>query len=335
MTHDVALRARAIAHQAMVYPYKIWGFGESIALEAIWHAASVLNETAYKTWVLEMLARWLQRRPVLQEADHSASGQMLVEAFMFTGDRRYLKLAEELAAYLSSLPRHPSGALFHRPQHPEYRSFLYVDCMEVDAPFLCSLAGVTGNSTYFDRAAEQLLAYSSLLQDPETGLFYHHYDGSAGTANGAFWGRGNGWAMLGLLKTLLRLPLDHPKRDGIYERFTRLAEALARYQLPEGGWATVITMADTYPEASLPAFFSYTFRTAVRGGLLGHRYSEVADKAGLALERRVSNDGLLLGVSVATPPGNAVHYNNIETGAGFPWGQGPALLAYLSRLDSH
>jgi unsaturated rhamnogalacturonyl hydrolase len=206
--------------------------------------------------------------------------------------------------------------------------------MEVDAPFLCSLADATSDSSYFDRATEQLLGYSSLLQDPETGLFYHQYDGSTNRVNGAFWGRGNGWAMLGMLKTLLQLPSNHPARGAIHERFKLLADALARHQLPTGGWATVIDRPDTYAEGSLPAFFSYAFWTAIQVGLLDTRYTEVAVKASSALEGQITHDGLLLGVSIATPPGNALHYNHVATSTGFPWGQGPALLAYLSQLEA-
>jgi hypothetical protein len=42
-------------------------------------------------------------------------------------------------------------------------------------------------------------------------------------------------------------------------------------------------------------------------------------------------DGLLEGVSIATPPGTAAHYNSIETGGGYPWGQGPSLLFALAH----
>jgi Na+(H+)/acetate symporter ActP len=56
--------------------------------------------------------------------------------------------------------------------------------------------------------------------------------------------------------------------------------------------------------------------------------------AGLSYAASTSSAWVLLGVSAATPPGNAKHYDKIATGAGYPWGQGPLLLACLSRMRS-
>ena len=43
MTGDLKTLARNVAQQAMTYPYKVWGFGEGIALRALWQAADVLD----------------------------------------------------------------------------------------------------------------------------------------------------------------------------------------------------------------------------------------------------------------------------------------------------
>lgn len=314
----------------MVYPFKVWGFGEGIALEALWQAADVLGEPAYRAYVLDLFERWLGREIV--EADHSAPGGLLVEAWQHTGDARYLDLAQRLAAHMHALPQDATGALFHRPTHPDYHDYLYVDCMEVDAPFLCTLAQATGDAAYDDRAVEQLLGYSSLLQDAGTGLFYHQYNGSTGQVNGSFWGRGNAWALLGYVKMLQLLPKTHEAYREAMVRFTALARALAQRQLEGGDWATVLDMPETYREASLPAMFGYGLDAAVSAGLLPVAYAAVADRAWDAMLTRLTPDGMLQGVSVATPPGNAPHYNSIATGAGYPWAQGPLLLWLLHRL---
>jgi rhamnogalacturonyl hydrolase YesR len=221
----------------------------------------------------------------------------------------------------------------HRPDHDEYSEYVYVDCMHVDGPFLCRLAQVTGNSGYFDLAADLLRGHVRVLQDDDTGLFYHLYDAGRAVTNGAFWGRGNGWSLLGLVETLIRLPTDHPSQPLLATCLNRQADQLARLQGDSGHWHTVLDDPDTYLESSLSAFFSAGFLRAFRAGLLPRRYLTVADKAWTALTSRIDTQGQLTGVSEATPPGSAEHYDQVDTGGGYPWGQGPALLAAATRLD--
>jgi rhamnogalacturonyl hydrolase YesR len=96
----------------------------------------------------------------------------------------------------------------------------------------------------------------------------------------------------------------------------------------------VLDHPDTYIEGSLAAMFAYGIDQGIRSGLLPLEHQASADVAWGALQRRTSRDGLLEGVSVATPPGDAAHYDSIPVEAGFPWGQGPVLLACLSRFQA-
>lgn len=330
MTSDL-LQIKRIAEQIIAYPYKVWGFGEGIALEALWEAADLLEETRYKQFLLDLFEQWLKRP--LVEADHSAPGMLLLMAYEDTLDTRYLERAIALAEHMRALPEAKTGAALHRPQHPDYHDFLYVDCMEVDAPFLCKLAQVTGENVYAEAAVRQLSGYSALLQDQTSGLFYHQYNAVTDQINGAFWGRGNGWALLGLLKTLLLLSPEHPEYTHIKAIFARLVDALAKCQLADGTWSTVLNQPETYAEASLPAMFGYGVGVGMQTGLLDKKYETLVQKAWNAMNARLE-DGLLRGVSIATPPGDAPHYNSIATSSGFPWGQGPALLFCLSQLKN-
>ena len=323
----------SITRRTMEYPFKVWGFGEGIALEALWEAGSRLQVFEYRDFVVNLLNRWLHREPRIVEADHSAPGSLLLTVYEATHDRGYLDLALDLADHMMALPQAGTKARFHRPHHPDYSSYLYVDCVEVDAPFFCHLAKVTSDLSYYDFAVEQLLGYTALLFDDDAGLFYHQYDGTTQQVNGAFWGRGNGWALLGFLKTLKLLPKTHEKYANAAEIFIRLAASLSRFQHADGTWSTVLNQSETYRETSLPAMFGYGVEAGIEAGLLPKSYAAVATLAWQAVQRGLTPDGLLQGVSVATPPGDSRHYNQIATGAGFPWGQGPALLLALSHLE--
>lgn len=322
----------SIARRTMEYPYKVWGFGEGIALEALWEAGETLHVPAYQEFVVGLFERWLAREPRLVEADHSAPGGLLLTVYKATQDVRYLGLALNLAQYMRALPQDSTGARLHRPQHPKYASFFYVDCMEVDAPFFCQLAAITGDNAYYDFAAEQLLGYTALLFDEERSLFYHQYNNATRQVNGSFWGRGNGWALLGYLKTMKQLPITHPSYLQIETIFKQLTASLARLQHEDGSWSTVLDRPETYREGSLPAMFGYAILDGIAAHHLPESYAPVAEHAWEAVEGSLTPDGLLHTVSVATPPGDTPHYNQIATGLGYPWGQGSALLFALARM---
>lgn len=310
-----------LAAQTMLYPFKVWGFGEGIALEALWDIDPHAPHLGCRVFVLDIYEQWLSRP--LEERDHSANGELLLLIYEQTGDLRYLDRARDLARHMMALPKADHAAALHRPEHPDYHQYLYVDCMEVDAPFLCKLGAVTGDASCTAAGVNQILAYSALLQH-ENGLFYHQYNEGTRQVNGAFWGRGNGWALLGLLKTLSLITPQTPRYDEALARFQRLATALAALQLPSGGWPTVLNDSDTYEEGSLPAMFGVGLHVAVQKGLLPPDFQRAADRA---WERTLAlvDDGLLQNVSIATPPGDAAHYAQIATSTGYPWGQGPAL----------
>jgi len=260
-----------------------------------------------------------------------ATGMLLLKAYEAISDKRYLQRALELAQYMRTLPHHANGATFHRPNHPDYYAFLYVDCMGVDAPFLCRLASVTGDARWYDTALEQITGYAALLQDEQSGLFFHQYDGETGRSNGAFWGRGNGWALLGLTKTLDNLPSDHAGYTEILGRYRRLCDALASCQASNGGWHTVLDDSKSYLESSLPSMFGLGLLQGVQRGWLDGSFERTIEAAWQATYIALDN-GLLKGTSIATPPGSAQHYNRIPVGTGYPWGQGPALAFAVCKL---
>jgi len=321
-----------LATRTIVYPYKVWGYGEAIGLEGLLAAADATGAPAYFQFVHGLIDAWVAARPEIGFADHVAPGQVLLAIYERTGDERLLRQALRLARFFAGLPRSPEGAALHRPDHPEFAAYVYVDCLAVDAPFLCHLAQLTGDAQFFRLATDLLLGHIRVLQDQTNGLFYHLYDSARRQTNGAFWGRGNGWAILGLLATLERLPHDDPAQGTIRTALERQAAALVKVQDESGHWHTVLDRPDTSLEASVSAFLSAALTHGVRVGLLPGWYLDTADRAWSALRTSVDANGTVAGVSQATPPGDAAHYNQVPTGGLYPWGQGPALLAATERL---
>lgn len=320
---------RAVAAHCVAYPYKVWGYGEGIALEALVTAGDRLGEPGYLVFVAKLMARWLAARADVPYTDHVAPGRALLMVYERTGDPRLLARACALGDFFAGLPTTRQGARLHRPDHAEFHSYVYVDCMDFDAPFLCALARAAGESGYFDLAADCLLSHARALWDAERGLFYHLYDAARDQTNGAFWGRGNGWAALGMVGALEQLPAAHQAYADIAALFLRLMASLVELQTADGEWHTVLDEPSSYCEASLPAMFYYALRRGLALGLLPRGYRVAAERAWGALLARLGADGVLGGVSQASPPGAAGHYAAIPTGGVYPWGQGPALEALL------
>jgi len=204
----------------------------------------------------------------------------------------------------------------HRPELAAWHSTIWVDCMHTDGPGLAAL-GLRDDAVV---AAEE---YAAVLQRSD-GLFDHGYDIESGRSNGVAWGRGQAWAMLGLVDTC------HPADDsGLRQRLTSLLDALGRHE-ENGAWHTVVDEPASPIELSAGAYIAWVVPRAVRYGLAEQHHAEMADRAFDRVLRELV-DGALT-VSEASPVGDIDSYASRAVGI-FPWGQAPVLHALLDRVD--
>lgn len=202
-----------------------------------------------------------------------------------------------------------------------------MDCLHFDPPFFAHLGALTGDGELVDLAVEQALAYLALLQD-EHGLLWHFWLEKTRGRYGYGWGRGQGWALLGLLDLLRYLPPGHQPSPRLRERLAALAGALAACQRPDGSWSAVVDEPESGPESSTAAFAAAGFADGVARGLLGEEYRERALAACRSAWSTVDEAGFLTGVSAAVwASTQASHYYHVPTGFDVPWGQGSLLVA--------
>lgn len=316
---------RAAVQITMRWNYRVWGFGEAIALRGLLRAGELLGDPEPIGFVHGILRSWLGRGVARSNEDHVGGGRELLDLYARTGDGQFLDAARALAALNASFPRGPSGARYHRTDTPGWRFQIWVDCMDVDAPFLAALAQVTGEAAYVEQAVEELLGYARALQTT-SGLFVHGFERDAGQ-NGALWARGQGWALMGLVETLAILPRAHPAWAELHQRLLTLVKGLAAVQVSDGFWHTVVDQPDTYLESTLAAMAAFALREAFSHTLLdAAAYGPMEAKARAAMHREIASDGSLNLVSDATPIGALSTYATRPFGV-FPWGQGPLLLA--------
>lgn len=348
--------ARAAEH-LLFLPYETWHFGDSVGFEALLAASEATGDPRYAAFAHGFFRAWASRAEPFQPLDNTAPGLAMVLSAERTGDSRLLEMAARLADHLTqrrtlrgvyatwerSPLRHPYGpvqlaadeALLLR----DPGAGVFVDCLHFDPPFFAALGRVAGDGRFARFAIEQALGYIDLLLDAETGLFAHFWLEKSARPYIPGWGRGQGWALLGLLDVLEQACLGGVWQTGdsgqggdeyaaIAASAVRLAEAMLHWQRSDGHWYAVVQEPESGDETSTAAFMAVAFARGRELGLLGEAYVEAGARALAAASAATDAAGVLGGVSAAvwacTHPR---HYHHVPRGFLVPWGQGPLVLA--------
>lgn len=185
-----------------------------------------------------------------------------------------------------------------------YRNTVWLDDMYMGVPCLAWYGKMSGDKSYLDEAARQILLFKELMWVPGKSLFRHGWVKAMHPHPAFHWGRANGWALLSMCEVLDVLPEDHPSREEIVELFTKHVAGLAAFQDKTGFWHQLLDSQDTYLETSCTAIFCYCMAHAIRKGWIDARvYGPVAMLAWNALSTKVNSDGQIEGTCVGSGMG--------------------------------
>lgn len=338
----LALAAEVLAR----YRFELWKYGDSIGFEGLLAASDLLGDDRWLGWVHGALKGWAGRtHRAFREMDNTAPGHALCLAFERTYDDALVESAVELVEFLRA--RNTVEGVFVaweqtplKPPHggkpltapeaallPDAGPGIFVDCMHFDPPFFAHVARLVKDETLVNLAAQQALGHTRLLQD-ESGIFWHFFLERTQQRYGYGWGRGQGWALLGLLDLLEYLPADHSATAELQASALALAHALADLQREDGGWSAVVGDEASGDESSTAAFVAAGFSQGLASGLFSEEFTEPARRAWEHTIARVDDRGVLKSVSAAVwPCTEQSHYAHAPTGFVVPWGQGPLLVA--------
>ena len=340
-----------VADTLLTLPYRSWDFGDSVAFEGMVAASDTLGDEKYLRFAQGWIRAWSTRALPYRRADCTAPGAAMVAVYRRTGDTRLLQAACELADYLAGRPRLDSGLFatwesspLRHPYGPEQLNArgarlmasppegAFIDCLHFDPPFFVSLGVVTGDSSYVQTGVEQARAYIRRLQQDD-GIFDHFELRGEPHTFGFGWGRGQGWALLGLVDVLTEVHRtgQSPATD-LMTAVLALIDGMVDLQLPNGHWATNIRHVGSGIENSTAAFMAVGFRRALRLGLFdtnpaaAARVAAAADAAHQAVLASLSAAGTLSVSAAVMACTTGSHYENVPTGFTVPWGQGPVAL---------
>lgn len=305
----------AVAERTRSCRMRIWGFGVGGALSGMIRAGRRLGRAEWVEMAASLVEAALDAGP--DPTDHLIS----VETLLALSEVRPEwdvggACSRWAAAVLHARRPAPAGPRVHRPDLPVWSSTIWVDCMHTDGPGLAALG-------MRDEAVSAAGEYAAVLQRDD-GLFHHGYDVASGHGNGVAWGRGQAWALLGLVGTL-RAADD----AGLRYRLERLVEAIALHE-DLGRWRTVIDEPDAPIEHSVAAYVAYGVSRGIAHGLVDESHAPMVERAYESTLQSLVSGGLP--VSEATPVGDSENYRSRDLGV-FPWGQAPVLHAMLDRLD--
>ncbi len=147
-----------------------------------------------------------------------------------------------------------------------------------------------------------LVAYAGKLQRPD-GIFVHASDGPFA------WGRGNGFALLGVTEALTHLPPSWSARSRALEIYRRHVAALVKLQSDDGSWRQVLDEPASYRELTVTAMTSAAMARGVRLGWLDRKtYEPVLNRGWDAVASRVNPDGTVRDVCSGTGVGPTKDY---------------------------
>jgi unsaturated rhamnogalacturonyl hydrolase len=278
--------------------------------------AAISGDTAIRQRVLDQTRPWVsgERRMFGDRIQLTAVAGAMVFADLSKadgGNPAAEKLANEAAALAAAMK--PGGVA-------EYGQGW------TDDMFMTS--SILSRTGHFDEAATLLTSYAGRLQRPD-GLFNHAVDGPAA------WGRGNGFAALGIAEALTAMPVQHPSRAALLEIYRRHMAAIKAQQSPDGMWRQVVDDPAAYREETATAMLLTAMARGIRLGWIDRSYVPVVDRAWHGLAAHVTADGTIIDVCTGTGAGPTHRYyfdRAAITGAD-DRGGAMALLASIEMYD--
>ncbi len=281
-------------------------------------ASDTLEDTRYRDFVKGVLEHYQWALgPRTYHADDQAIGQSYLWLYSQQRDPKDLiPLQQQFDEVMLA------------PDDPQKPVWWWCDALFMAPPVWTQLAAVTHQGKYLDYMNREWQVTAKLLWDPQEHLFFRdqsYLDKREKNGNKVFWSRGNGWVMAGLVRVLMFLPEDDPRRPFFVEKLRLMSSRIRELQGKDGLWRPgLLDAADyPYPENSGSAFFVYAMAWGVNHGILDRKtYRPVILKGWSGLVTHIYEDGRLgCNQPVGAAPGA------YSPGASYVFGTGAFLLA--------
>lgn len=219
--------------------------------------------------------------------DPAVCVEPVYEAGKILKDESYLHAAQRNVEYLiHACPTAPDGARYHLMGGEE----IWADSMAMGPHVMMYM-------DHLDEGMDYYRAIRKRLQNPETGLYHHKWSESEQRyTRGLYWGVGNGWALVGLMRMAKELhKRNNPRAAEIAADFAELVEAMLPFQAENGLFHDVLDDSSTFYESECTEMFAYSIYKMVLFNMGDERWLAAADRAREAVRSRVDAYGILQG----------------------------------------
>lgn len=170
----------------------------------------------------------------------------------------------------------------------------YSDSVFMGTAILAQAGALSGEQKYFDMADRHLRFMEKLDLRPD-GLYRHRPEADVP------WGRGNGFAAIGLALTLSELPRGSAAYKHALQSYRDLMRTLLPFQNRDGLWRNVVNHPGAYAEFSGTAMIGFALQRGLKNGWIkGREYQQAVDRAWLAVNSRAAAAGSLIDVCEST-----------------------------------
>lgn len=324
------------------------GWMYATLLTGLWHWAEASNSAAYRQATLNLAQlNNYQLGPRTYHADDQAIGDVYLSLYDKFGEERRLTPTQEVLSYQIQHPSHHSLEFTDTDKETHsfpLRTFVdpnctvrwcWADAVFMAPPVFAHLAKITNNQAYLDFMDQEFWHMTDYLFDEDHQLYLRdsrYFDRKDEQGNRIFWGRGNGWVIAGLARTINYLPDTYAKKSKYTDLFKALSKALLSYQKTDGSWPSSLLepSENQHPETSATALIAYGLAWGINQDLLDKEtYLPALKLAWQSIVANVHPDGKVGYVQqVAFAPGSAT-YDDTQL-----YGSGALLLAAaeISRL---
>ena len=173
----------------------------------------------------------------------------------------------------------------------------WCDALHMAPALWVHLSKLDDDTRFLDYADSEYWESCSYLCDQRWSLFHRDsrfFPAPYQREDISFWGRGNGWVVLGLRRIIDKLPVAHPSRHRYIELFQAMANRIVLMQGESGFWGSELSPSrrSTDFETSGTAMFVASFAWGLRKGLLDKATFESALELGWrAVQTAVRSDG--------------------------------------------
>lgn len=300
--------------------WRVWYFGDNAGFMGLESADNLLNTMEFSNYAYGILKGWNGRRYPRVKYDQTLPGNEAIRVATKNRDKDLLGSLEEHVNWIVGHKKFRGVYL----TDDDYPNLIWVDTMSIHPPMIAGLGFY--KHEYYDIATRLIMSYVDLLQD-KSGLFSHTYDIGEGAPNNVHWGRGQGWALTGILETIKLLPPNNSIRQDMVSKFKECIIAVSKLQNKDGNWNTIIDDESSPVEMSIAPFFVIVGTQAISLGLIDNDFAENISLAMSATLKSFSKDGFYRGVSDDTLSGDSSYYKSIKNNSFSPWSQGPPIAA--------